>query len=64
MVTTIIETRRLRLRISRKDWENIKHYTEKIHEKLAEKQRSKYAELAEFFRQKWLKEHADSRGRR
>jgi hypothetical protein len=64
MVTTIIETRRLRLRISRKDWENIKHHTEKINEKLAEKQRSKYAELAEFFREKWLKEHADSRGRR
>jgi hypothetical protein len=64
MVTTIIETCRLRLRISRKDWDNIKHHTAKIHEKLVEKQHSKYAELAEFFRQKWLKEHADSRGRR
>jgi hypothetical protein len=62
MVTTIIKTCKLGLRISRKDWENIKHHMEKIHEKLVEKQHSKYAELAEFFRQKWLKEHAASSG--
>ena len=64
MVTTIIKTCKLGLRISRKDWENIKHHMEKIHEKLAEKQRSKYAELADLFREKWLREHADSRGPR
>ena len=64
MARIIIETYKLGLKISRKDLENIKHHTEKIHEKLAEKQRSKYAELADLFREKWLREHADSRGPR